>query len=64
MKITILDDYFDTVRTLLCVSTSWPATRSWFGTTTFRTTTPSPSAWADSEVLVLIRERTQSSGAD
>ena len=45
MNITILDDYFDTLRACP-VSASWTATRSPYGTTTCRTRTRWPSGCA------------------
>ncbi|MFN8556141.1 MAG: hypothetical protein U0531_01895 [Dehalococcoidia bacterium] len=57
MKVTILDDYFDTLRTLPC-SPGWRGTTQRSGTTTSRRRTRSPSGCAAAR-LVLIRERTR-----
>ena len=58
MRISILDDYHDTLRTLPA-SASWRGTTSRSGTTTSRTSTRSRERLKDTEALVLIRERTE-----
>ena len=59
MKISILDDYHDTLRTLAVLSASSTATTSRSGTITSRTSMSLAERLRDTEVLVLIRERTQ-----
>ena len=59
MKVSILDDYFDTLRTLALLRASSTATTSRSGTITCRTSTRWRERLRDTEALVLIRERTQ-----
>ena len=58
MKVTILDDYFDTVRTLDCFATARRPRRHRLERPRSRTSTPA-ARLADTEALVLIRERTE-----
>ena len=58
MKVSILDDYHDTLRTLTASANS-TATTSKSGTTTSRMSTSWPDRLEDTDILVLIRERTK-----
>ena len=56
MKITILDDYFDTLRTLPCFGNWQGARRDRLESSTFSTSTRSTMRLKDAEALVLIRD--------